>query len=170
MPSELKITDIVFPIFKLRGLDHIHTDNNVVYIKSYTGTYIIDNKNLLGDSLGKRRLRIPKIDLYPLNVCINNIKGLIQLNVGTQKYIDYNGNIFEYTKKKYYKLIYRPITKYRKVDGVGVVIYVREIITPFTIPYETDLLDKFAGILKLNTGYMLYEITNERKKDTRRKV
>ena len=64
--EQLNLFDIQFPIYSItRTYKRIWVEMNVTYIETESGIYVLDNKNVEGDSLGKRRLRITN-DIYKL--------------------------------------------------------------------------------------------------------
>ena len=82
----------------------------------------------------------------------------------------YFNNFFKYKKHSYHNLSYKKIIKVKKVENIGALIWVIGIHTPFITQYNSDLIQKYAGLLEIYGGYILYDIVNEQLKSTRRKV
>jgi hypothetical protein len=58
---------INWPLYEIRKYKNLWEDNNVLYITTDSNLeYIIDNKNIVGNTLGKRRLGLPSKGLYKL--------------------------------------------------------------------------------------------------------
>ena len=96
---KMRLTDIKYPIFPLR--EHVKVENvdDVLYVHSLRGSWILDNKNLPGETLAIRRFRISN-SLYPLNKAIFNLAQLINNKSRQQVYIDKFGTFFKYRKSK----------------------------------------------------------------------
>lgn len=166
------LNKLKFPVYAISKNDGIWEHLNIYYIKVNTETLILDNKNLNGDTLGKRRLALKdKTKLYKFSKTINTVIDLIKCK-HYPKFIDSNGTVFNYKKSKYVPLIYRKILSSEAVEGLGVTIGVKDIPVKFLTSgfTETALLKAWAGILLIDDGYLLYEISNELKNDTRRLI
>ncbi len=122
------------------------------------------------DPFPVRRLQLKKLKdypVYPLKRTIWSLKDL--LSSGQLCFIDYNGIIYKYKKQTFYPLIYREILE-RKYTDNSTIFKLKNINTPFEVFGQLNLEAKFAGVLKIDRGYLLYEVTNKKLKDTRRKI
>ena len=55
----MKLSEITFPIYRIRANLGIREESKITYITNMSNEeQIVDNKNLLGNTLGQRRLRI----------------------------------------------------------------------------------------------------------------
>lgn len=158
-----QLPKIRFPVYKLPS-------NNWDYVSGllYVDGKLFDDTNMPGDTLGLRRLQTPKRELERLNRKIDSLTGILKQT--SNCFIDTNGTPFIYVKTitcelKYYKI--------KRVDrkGVACVLWVEGVKSPFTIPRPPSEGMHYAGILHLKgLPWVLYEYSEERKKDTRRKV
>ena len=168
------LTEINYPIFPIRSYIKLYEKDKIQYIDTANKTWIIDNKNLAGETLAARRFRIPKEERYPLILSIFNLMQLLRYIKG-RRFIDSLGNIFTYKKTRYESL------KYYKVIGTldminNIAVYTEEYSTPFYVTktdfnmiYEKDK-DLFIGLLAYHGGHLFYELSRLKKDDTRRKV
>ncbi len=154
---------VTFPVFKITGSNWTYSDG-LLFLENQ----LLDDKNMSGETLGIRRVQTPFENLYPLrNALINHI-GIIKQT--TKTFIDSRGEPFIYDKTLMCKLKYYKI---RKVDkkGIASILWVKGINFPFTIPRPPEDGRTWAGILHLkDIPWMLYEYSEEKLKDTRRKV
>lgn len=157
------LSNISFPVFIIREHNNIVNEKGRIIVHTNHGEYIIDNRNLTGSSLGQRRLRINEKPKYILKKAIYTCKDLIKCYNKT--FIDSKGKIFNYIKMKTVPLIYKRIVK-----RVGTIIYLKDINCPFSIPKDLDPDIKYAGVLKIDQGYLLYDLSYTFKKRTWRKI
>ena len=129
---------------------------------------LLDDKNMTGGTIGIRRVQTPFRDLFPLKKSLINHIGILKQTGNT--FIDSQGDPFIYEKTLLCKLKY---FKIRKVDrkGVASLLWVKGINFPFTIPRPPEDGRTWAGILHLHSiPWLLYEYSEVKLKDTRRKV
>ena len=129
---------------------------------------IVDDKNMSGDTLGIRRLQTPQKNLFTLDKQIEDFRGMIKSK--ESHFIDTNGTPFIYEKSEFCKLKYYRIKRViprgdnsiLKLDGVN---------SSFAIPRPPAEEMRYAGLLHFGElPWVLYEYSEEPKKDTRRKV
>lgn len=168
------LTDINYPIFPIRGNRRVYIENGIDMVDTVVKTWQIDNKNLVGNTLAERRFGIEREDRYPLTVTIFNISQLLNYKK-SNKFIDSLGHIFKYKKTRYEKLTYHKVIG--KTDiGEGVyAVYVEEYASPFYVSYALfnkvfDYDTVYIGLLGYHGGQIVYELTTEKKENTRRKV
>lgn len=158
-----QITKLNFPVFKLPSGNWQNTDGLL-----FLDHLLIDDKNMEGDTLGKRRLQTPHENLLPLKKCITSHIGIIKQN--SLYFVDKYGQPFIYEKTQMCALKYYKIKKVEQKD-TGSLLWVRGVKQPFPIPrppYDGML---WAGILHLHgLPWLLYEYSEEPKKSTRRKI
>ena len=161
---------IEWPIYEIRNHKKLWEDNKVLYIKTdFNIEYVIDNKNLKGDTLGKRRLRLTNID----DVKIYKLKEICYtwyevFNAKSKIFIDSSGILLTLEKKKTRQLIYRRVLNHKiinnkmycKCDGIYRVI---------EIPFIPKVTPKYLGLLTMYGDHELYELSHQWKKDTWRK-
>ena len=104
---------VQFPIFALRS-DNIAVFDNVITIDGK----IVDNGNLQGDSLGKRRLQLIKSRKYKLTKTIPDFAALIKSK--HLNFIDNAGKPFTYVKTKYVDVRSYKVLKVSTVDTYSI--------------------------------------------------
>ena len=168
MPSNRDFSDINFPIFAITpSYKRIWDDLNVTYIELDTGVYILDNKNLSGNTLGERRLKIQTGLRYVPRKAYYNITQLIKSKNKT--YIDNTGCVFTYKKTRMVSLKY-----YKVMDVVSTEEGCTLLIKGINFKIRTNCRDaysiKFVGLLETEMGYILYDTSDVKEKDTYRKI
>lgn len=134
----------------------------------YVDEKLVDDKNMSGDTLGKRRLQTYFRELLPLPRAADNITAMVKQPGGP--YIDTTGKCFIYEKTKFGKIRYHKI---KDIDYRGnlCVLRVRGIKSAFTIPRPPKPGFTWVGILYLNgLPWILYEYAKKGLPSMRRKV
>jgi|APSaa5957512535_1039671.scaffolds.fasta_scaffold15351_4 hypothetical protein len=171
MPSEslksntLSLFDIHWPVWPLRT--HESISKGLITDSRGTRRLDLEDKSL---PFTKRRLIAKELEdykLYPLKKNIWTFKDLILS--GSRDFIAYDGIIFKYKKSNYYPLIYREVI-WRKYTSNSTIFGVKDVSSPFEVKGKLNLEAVYAGVLKVGRGYLLYEMTNTRLKDTRRMI
>jgi hypothetical protein len=164
-----QLSDIKFPIYSLPLLyRRIFREFNVLYIETDSGNvYVLDNKNIDGDSLSKRRLKIKYSLKYNNHTIVYNISQLIRSNYKT--YIDSDGNIFHYKKTKMVDLKYHKVKYITHRDSYSV-LYLADILTPIKVHKKMSFDINYVGMLHTDKGHILYEYCSEKKPNTKRKI
>ena len=169
--EQLNLFDIQFPIYSVtKFYKRIWTEMNVLYIETDSGIYILDNKNINGDTVGKRRLRI-KNDIYSLyrpRKVVYDITHLIKSKDSI--FMDTNGVVFKYKKSEYCTLNYHKVHNViEAVDGECILD-----IPKINYSYKTNCRNAYAaiyvGLLTSKYGYILYEFSEFYKQPTRRMI
>jgi len=129
---------------------------------------IVDDRNMEGNTLGKRRLQTAFRDLYPLRSQIESFQGMLKQNVKT--FIDSQGRPFIYEKTIRCTLRYYKIRKTELLDDYCLV-WLAGVAPPFTVPRPPEKGFSYAGILLLGgLPWTLYEYSEKARQDTWRKV
>ena len=166
----MHLSDIIFPVYPIKDYRKIWTNINILYIENEKDIYILDNRNLSGDTLGSRRLRVKNMPIYPLSTPIFNIKQLIKTaSSSINKFIDSSGTLFDYNKDSYVPLKYHKIIRMEQGKG-RLFIFIKEMACPIIMEGNISINYKYIGLLYLDEGIIPYELLEERKKHTRRKV
>ena len=105
--------------------------------------------------------------VYPLKKAIWSLKDL--LSSGHLCFIDFEGKIYKYKKTTFYPLVYKEIVEKWYTDN-STIFKIRGINSPFEVRGKLNLEAKYAGVLRIDKGYLLYEVTNTKLKDSRRKI
>ena len=163
------LKNIKFPVYSIGGHSKIWSENNVLFLESESGIiYKMDNKNLPFDTLGKRRLRISKKERYRFTGTYFTIAQLVKSN--KKLFIDNEGKLINYKKNRRVNLIYREIIKKKLVEGKGILLYVKGISVPFLVSNFIYNGEAYLGLLNISDGYLIYELSEERKPDSWRKI
>lgn len=162
------ISEIKFPIYGItKKYRRLWNENNVLFIETESGIYVIDNKNIPGKTLGTRRLRL-KADKYRLKKIILNAEQLLRSKY--IHFIDSLGTLFEYKRTtmvplKYHEVINSTIYENKIVLDLKGVSY-RPVLRHKPDAYGI----KYVGLLHTSMGLIPYEYSTTYKKDTRRKI
>ena len=161
--SYRQIDKLRFPVFVLPSSNWETVDGLL-----YVDRILVDDKNMPGDSLGKRRLQTPFKNLLPLKRAANNLLAIIKSNY--KCFIDSNGVPFIYEKTENCSLKYHRIRKIEQKDSASV-LWLKDLSFPFVVPRPPPLDCKWAGVLYLKgLPWILYEYSVSKEKDTRRKI
>jgi hypothetical protein len=142
------------------------------------------SRGLVTDKRGIRRIDLPDDEaeftvrrlhaknlkdypLYPLGKIIWSLKDL--LASGHLCFIDMKGKIYKYKKTTFYPLVYKEIIS-RKATSNSTIFTLKGVHHPFEVKGKLNLHAKYAGVIKIDKSYLLYEVTNEKLKDSRRKI
>jgi len=159
----MKLSDIRFPVYVVHT-DDVATRDGLLWCDGK----VIDDYNVKGHTIGIRRLQTPQKDLYDLKYKLDDFCSMVKHR--GRFYVDSNGKFFIYEKSKSAKLKYHLIGK---VDSkvLATLIWIKGIPFPFEVPRPPHALQRFAGVLYIdNKPSFLYELSEEKKKDTWRKV
>ena len=154
---------VAFPAFPLPSSDWEEQDGLL-----YLDNKLLDDKNMKGKTLGRRRLQTPFKELFPLKAAITDKIGLLKHTKNI--FIDNNGVPFLYEKTRSASLKYHKIRKVERKNSASVV-WLKGINFPFKIPRPPSVDTTWAGVLYLSgIPWILYEYSEFQKSDTRRKV
>ena len=154
---------ITFPVFPLISSNYIVADGLVTI-----DGLLVDDRNMEGESLGRRRLMTPYENLFPLKRSVNNLVGIIKRSKSF--YIDSTGLIFAYEKTKWVRLKYRKIAKIVPKDKASL-LFIHRWKSSFIIPRPPPDEVRYVGILHLHEEpWLLYDYATTQLKDTRRKI
>ena len=129
---------------------------------------LVDDYNQMGTTIGARRMQTPFKDKYELKKAVSAPNGLMKQN--TKYFVDSKGKTFIYEKTKIVPLKYMKIKKVER-KSYATLIWVKGHNAPFTVPRPPEDGNTWAGVLHLHgIPWMLYEYSDEKLKDTRRKV
>jgi hypothetical protein len=162
------IFDMQFPIFAISTNNkRIWTEDKITYVETASGVYVLDNKNIKGDTLGQRRLRIKNSKLYIPRAVVHSIPQLIKSKY--KNYIDNNGNTFKYIKHTVVPLKYYKVDKIVETDK-GCVLKFKNLNNPIILSCREAYGVNYVGFLLTQIGYITYEYSEVYKADTWRKI
>ncbi len=157
------IQKIKFPVYPLLSGNWSRSDGLL-----FLDEKIIDDRNMKGDTLGIRRVQTPHKSLYPLKYQVDNFRGIIKSD--KKHFIDTHGLPFIYEKTEFCKLKYYKIMKVVKKD-ICALLYLEGVKSSFILPRPPSSDIRYAGVLHYhNLPWVLYDYSEEWKKDTTRKV
>lgn len=157
------IERITFPVFNLPNGNWQLLDGLL-----FLDDLILDDKNMGGDSLGKRRLQTPHENLFILKKSLDSHIGLIKSR--DKHFIDTNGTLFIYEKTKMCPVKYHSIRSIER-KGAASLLSLNGIKTNFIIPRPPPSDCSWAGVLYIyNMPWMLFSYSTEKLKDSRKKV
>lgn len=171
----LDLSKIKFPIYQLSKSAPILKRPPYSYIFQRGAYRLLDDSSKEGN-LGVRRLKylsdekiVPKHTLARINTPIFRYSDIFQVLNRSNKFIDSSGRIFEYNKTTFYKIKYFKITKFAEIP-TGYYIDVPTIHVRFYLNRIPALEDKYAGIIEIDRGYILYELSEHYMPDRRVKL
>lgn len=159
---------ILFPVYPIPNFkDHSMWSDKDGLLR--INDQIVDDKNQDGYTIGKRRLQSPFKNLYPLKTCANDFVSVLKCN--NSFFIDNRGLLFSYEKTKFVPLKYKKITKITRKDDFGSLLSIDNSKESFKIPRPPPEEMEWVGLLYLfDLPWLPYEYSENRKKDTRRKI
>lgn len=158
-----EINKIQFPVFILPSGNWELVDGLLLI-----DNQIVDDKNMPGATLGIRRLQTHFTELVPLRHSIDSLIGILKQT--TKYFIDSKGTPFIYQKTMNSSLKYYKIRKVELKEKASV-LWLKDVNFPFTIPRPPPRELTWAGVLHIGgLPWLLYEYSEEKLKDTRRKV
>ena len=157
---------LTFPVF-LIGKEEPIFENGIsyfYYIKvvkegdDVEKMLVVDNKNVPGDTLSRRRLWMKNkgIALKKLKRAIFYFHDLVKACKGSTWFIDSKGLIFKYKKTTRLPIEYKKIKKVIHSSPGVVILEVEGVPTRFKILYAPNPTMKYAGVLRMGMGYVLY--------------
>jgi hypothetical protein len=179
--NEIGLVNLCWPIYRI-GRSKPIVDDNVSYflLAKETETdaleyklLFIDDKSINSPSLGHRRLVLQSRgnSLFKLKTAIFFLSDLIKLATPNTWFIDSAGTLFQYTKTRRVKLIYKRISKIIPINTGGCIIEVEGISERFK-SYKTPELSStpYVGLLQDTQSYMLYGFYDKQYKNTNRMI
>lgn len=166
---------IQFPIYLVGYSPPIKEGEKTYYLYKKDDTEIvavIDDKSVPGHSLARRRLSLLQngVNLAKLKYAIFFISDLLKLSKKGTWFVDSEGYCFEYVKTKRVPLIFKEVSKIIPLNHGGALVEVKGIMSRFKVLHAPSIVDKYAGLLVLEGGYLLYGLYSTKLKDTTRVV
>jgi len=157
------IRRIRFPVFILPSNNWEERDGLL-----YLDNRIVDDRNMSGETIGLRRIQTPMEDLMPIRGSIDSLIGVLKHS--DKSFIDTKGTPFIYEKTRSCPLKYYRIKKIERKDTASI-LWLKGINFPFKVPRPPTSDLRWAGLLHLgDRPWLLYEYSEEKLSDTRRKV
>jgi hypothetical protein len=132
---------------------------------------LVDDKNVNKPTLGLRRLALKgRASLFPIKTAIYFLADLIKLAKATTWFIDSTGQVFQHRKTTRAKLVTKRISQVLPAQALGCVLEIEGLSQRFKSMQRPTELQQWAGLLKINNGYVLYGFYEHPIKDTWRLV
>ena len=154
---------ITFPVYALPS-GNWYSQDGLVFLDNK----ILDDKNMLGSNLGLRRLQSPHTNLFPIKYKVRDLTGIIKSS--KKHFIDSMGALFEYEKIDFLRLSYYKIERIENLTKVSR-LHLHRVKKPFIVPRPPPPEIQYAGVLHSGIRpWLLYDYSETKLKDTRRKV
>lgn len=168
------VNNITWPLYHIRTYREVWREGGILYLLTDWNRYIVDNTNLSGDTLGKRRIQLKTTFLeddkiYPLKDIFYSLGDILKHKHQSKLYIDSKGKLINWKKKHRRDLLYRKVINI-EVHSNTLLCYCENIFKPIVVPYIPVIMPKYLGLVKIHGDYQLYELSCESKKDTWRKI
>lgn len=174
------LQEINFPVFRL-GEKRPTTEAGVTFYMAeysdmdsakYSSNYrIVDDKNINKPTIGLRRLALAqKVSLFPIGSAIYFLADLIKLAKSTTWFVDSIGQVFQHKKSKRAKLTTKKIKQVLPATTLGCVIEVDGLSQRFKSMQPPKEFEKYAGLLEVSGGHILYGFYETQIKDSWRLV
>ena len=155
--------NIDFPVFVLHT-DNIELIDGILWIDNQ----VLDDKNMSGKTLGIRRLQSPMKSLYPLKYMLNDEADI--LHHQGKFYIDSDGFFFTKSKTTTTQLKYHKIMRVEK-KTIASRLWIKDCPFPFPLKRPLPENASWAGVLyRDGIPWIIYDLSEEKKKDSWRKI
>ena len=161
---------IAFPVYKLRSYMKIEHIDNITYVHTYYKSYVLDNKNLLGSSIGERRSRIKEGNIYPFKTNFKTPRDLVVTAKTGDVFCDNSGSLFKYKKSKLCDILCFKIKNKVTVNS-KVIIHLEDFPTPFVIPIAVlDKAHRYITVVKYGEYFFLYSLEKAKVKHFKKRL
>lgn len=166
----IALHEITFPVFAIRSFEKIFREEDKIFV---VGSKL--REPLILDDLSydlpfpRRRLQIPENVKYKINKSYMNISQFLRAKTYKRTFVDSVGLIFNYTKTKSTKLTYHRLIKVLPIEDHGNALIIQDVSMPLMVS-ALEPIKKYVGLLDYLGGYIVYEYSDERKKDTWRMI
>lgn len=176
----MNLNQVVFPVYVL-GTNKPQEEKGVIFYlyKEHNPEgpdrpflKIVDDRNLTQQSLAGRRLALKDQNqqLHKIGKAIFFLGDLIKIADSKTWFIDSVGNYFDYRKTKRVPLVFKPIQTIIPLRSGGALVEVQRISSRFKVLIAPTGSEKWAGLLQVGEGYILYGLYEERLEDTYRMI
>lgn len=142
---------VTYPAYPIKG--EVVEEDNVIYVSSRASRKyrILDDRNLEGNFI-QRRLQIPDNEKYNLS---DGVLSLVDLaKVAKYRFIDSDGKIFTFPKKKMYNIVKRKIVSQKYVEHRNRIWYEGINFPVYSNSLRPD--DEIGVFLVIGRGYVFY--------------
>ncbi len=177
----MNLKTIAWPVYKISNSNNITTEHSVSFIETmYTDSNgeekviikVIDDKNLPGTTLGRRRLvlRTEGRPIKYISKAIFMLGDLLNTAKSNSMLIDNNGVIFKYTRSTMCRLSCHKINNIIRGPDLGVVLILDGVAQRFKLFNTPPPTLCYAGVLDYEHTKLLYGLYEKPFKQTRRKI
>lgn len=133
---------------------------------------IIDDKNVEGDTLAERRIRmmVEGVKLRKLSKAIFFLGDLIKIAKPSLWFIDGKGLLFNYRKQGIFPLVFNRIINIIPINTGGAILQIEGFPERFKCLYYPKSEEKYAGVLRYGASNILYGLYKEKYDNTKRKI
>ena len=159
-----------FPFYALRKYVRIFEEGNYKVVETHKNRYILDYVESDFLYYSERRLALlrevstPYI-IYPIKHRITSMSQLISSRY--REFIDVYGKVFIWTPKKFKTVTCHRVSNIWRTPKGGYAIKLSKIPTTFILD-KPPL--KYAQVINVGKAYILYDLCDEMRKDTRKKI
>lgn len=175
MHNTTQIQELVYPVYRLSNPPIVEDSLMFYYSEKEEGTgklRILDDKNVEGNTLAMRRLNLVAsgVAVSYLDTAIFFLGDLIKIAKAGSCFIDSRGKLFIYKKQTRAKLKFHRIEQILKISSGGAVVVVQGLSQRFKVLYAPESNKRYAGILYLGLGTILYGLYEDELETTWRMV
>lgn len=170
----LNLSKIQFPIYPV-DISTLRREEPYKLVYQQGKYKVLDDSSREGN-LARRRLKYDldeevfmKRPLAKLTRPIFRYSDMIMFIKKYDHFIDSSGRIFEYKTTTFYPLVYYKIKKFVEIP-TGYTIILHGVHCKFYLNREPLLEERYAGLIEVDNGYVLYELCETHKPSTRRKL
>ena len=154
---------ITFPVYKLLSDELTYYDK-----KLYCHDKIVDDRAQIGETLGQRRLHIPKKDLYKLKYSALDFISMVRANY--RHFIDTKGKAFSYRKTKAVKIRSYKVKNLKQYDYFTK-MEVRGLSKAFYLPRPPPVGYSWANIIFVdNFPWEILSFSEEKQPEFKRLI
>lgn len=174
------LQEINFPVFRLgekkptisAGVTFYMAEYSDKDTAKYSSNYrVVDDKSIDKPTIGLRRLALAKnVSLFPIGSALYFLADLIKLAKSTTWFVDNTGQVFQHKKFKRAKLTTKRIKQVLPASALGCVVEIEGLSQRFKSMRAPQTHQKYAGLLEIDGGYILYGFYETNIKDTWRLV
>ena len=172
MPSKT-LLDLDFPLYKMGKVENIYTNAlGHKMVETFRGLYVLDDLNSKEEDYFLRRIQLKRkgYDVYHLSNKIDTFSNVFQYHSGTY-FIDASGYVFKYKKgSKFYKIRCYKIDKKVFYPALGTLIFAQELTFPIYFSGKLHNSIKYMGVMDVDGGGLLYNLSELPFKEIRRKI
>ena len=155
--------ELIFPLYIIHS-DNVELIDGILWLDDQ----VLDDKNMDGNTLGRRRIQSPMKSIYPLRYMIEDEIGLMRHRGKT--FLDSGGRVFNYEKTETCKLHYHKILK-REKKTIATVLWLKDCPFPFAEKSPPSEELTWAGVLyREGVPWRIFDFATEYKKSTWRKI